>query len=183
MKEILKLGGILFLISAICSGLVGYASEVTKEPIATKERETKQKAMQEVLPEAEDFEEAQGSEEVEEVYTAMKSGEAIGYAISVAPKGYGGPIYMMVGITKEGVVEGVKILAHGETPGLGANASDPNFTSQFKDKSTAITVVKGAGAGEDEISAITGATITSQAITDGVNIALDYVINQGGAAQ
>ena len=183
MKEILKLGGILFLITAICSGFVSLASEVTKEPIAIKERETKERAMQEVMPEAEDFEEAQVSEEIEEAYTASKGGEILGYAISVAPKGYGGPIKMMVGVTKDGVVQGVTILQHGETLGLGANASDPTFTSQFKEKSNEINVVKGANPGEDEISAITGATITAQAVTDGVNVALDYVKTQEGAAQ
>lgn len=183
MKEILKLGGILFLIAAICTGLVSFVYELTKEPIAMQEREAKQKAMQEVMSQADDFKEAQGNEEIGEVYIAMKGGESIGYAISVSPKGYGGPINMMVGITKDGVVEGVKILTHGETPGLGANASDPSFMDQFKDKSKAIKVVKGTGAAQDEVSAITGATITAQAVTDGVNVALEYVASQEGIAQ
>jgi len=183
MKEILKLGGILFLISAICSGLVGFASEITKEPIAAKEKEIKEQAMQEIILGAEDFEEMQGTEEVEEVYIATRGGKLIGYAISVSPKGYGGIINMMVGVTKDGVVEGVKILTHSETPGLGANASEPSFMNQFKEKSKAIKVVKGANPSDDEISAITGATITAQAITDGVNMALDYVNSQEGAGQ
>lgn len=183
MKEILKLGGILFLISAICSGLVGFASEITKEPIAMKEKEMKEQAMEEVMPGTEDFEAIQGTEQVEEVYIATKNGATIGYAISVAPKGYGGPINMMVGITKDGLVEGVKILSHGETPGLGANASEPSFINQFKEKSKFIKVVKSTNPSEDEISAITGATVTADAIADGVNTALEYVKSQEGISQ
>lgn len=183
MKEILKLGGILFLITAVCTGLVAFANEITKAPIAAKEMEIKEDAMKKVMPEADDFEEMQKSQEIEEAYLAIKGGQAIGYAVSVAPKGYGGPINMMVGITKDGVVEGVEVLSHAETPGLGDNVTAPEFTNQFKDKTLAINIIKGGSAAEDEISAITGATITSESVTHGVNMALEYVASQEGVTQ
>lgn len=183
MKEIAKLGGILFIIAAICSGLVGYASEITKEPIAVQEGETKTLAMQEVLPSADAFEEAGSTHEIAEIQVGTQDGKMIGYALRVIPKGYAGPIEIMVGVTTDGMVEGIKILSHSETPGLGANASEPSFTGQFKEKAKLLTVVKSASVADDEVSTITGATITSVAITDGVNTALEYVQGQGGGAQ
>lgn len=183
MKEILKLGGILLLIGAICSGLVGYVNEITKEPIAKQEQETKAIAMKEVLPSAESFQDAPAGEDVLEAYTGIQGGQIIGYTVKVAPKAYGGAMEMMVGITSDGVVQGIKILSHSETPGLGANASDVSFTDQFKNKVKGLKVVKGTSQSEDEISAITGATITSKAVADGVNMALEYVESQEGGAQ
>ncbi len=183
MKEILKLGGILFLIAAICSGLVGFVSEITKEPIALQEKETRENAMQEVLAEAQEFEEVESTEEGGPVYAGIKDGQIIGYAISVAPNGYDGPIQMIVGVTAEGAIGGVIILDHGETPGLGANATDPSFTDQFKGKSAMISTIKSGTPKEDEISAITGATITSDAVAEGVNRALEHASSQEGLTQ
>lgn len=183
MKDIAKMGGILFLIAAICTGLVGFASEITKEPIATQKLEAKNIAMQEVLPSANSFEEAGSNDEITEIQIGMQDGTPIGYALRVISKGYADPIEIMIGVTNEGVVQGIKILASSETPGLGDNASDPSFTDQFKEKNTLLKVLKGSNPGEDEISAITGATITSKAVTDGVNKAIEYVQNQGGGAQ
>lgn len=183
MMEIAKLGGILLIITGICSGLVGFVSEVTKEPIAQQEAQTKALAMQEVLPSAQRFEELEGNEEIIEVYMGIQEDQVAGYAMKVAPKGYGGTIEIMVGITRDGVVDGVKILTHSETPGLGANAADPSFTDQFRAKDKALKVVKGVSNADDEISAITGATITSDAIAKGVNAAISYVQNEGGGAQ
>ena len=183
MRDIAKMGGILFVIAAICSGLVGFASELTKEPIATQKLEAKNKAMQEVLPSAGSFEEVGSTEEIVEIQKGIKDGAPIGYALRVISKGYADPIEIMIGITNDGVVQGIEILASNETPGLGDNASDPSFTDQFKEKHTVLKVSKGASVGDDEISAITGATITSVAVTDGVNKAIEYVQSQGGGAQ
>lgn len=183
MKDIGKMGGILFVIAAICSGLVAFASELTKEPIAAQKLAAKNAAMQEVLPYADHFEEIESSEILEEVQIGTKDGQQVGYAIRVISKGYADPIEIMVGISNEGVVEGIKILASAETPGLGDNASDPSFTDRFKGKDTMLTVSTGPSVGDDEIAAITGATVTSVAVTDGVNKAIEYVQSQGGGAQ
>lgn len=183
MKDIAKMGGILFLIAAICTGLVGFASELTKEPIAIQKLEAKNLAMQEVLSSAQSFEDAGSNDEIAEIQVGMQDGAPIGYALRVISKGYADPIEIMIGVTNEGVVQGIKILASSETPGLGDNASNPAFTDQFKGKNTLLNVLKGDNPGEDEISAITGATITSKAVTEGVNKAIDYVQSQGGGAQ
>jgi electron transport complex protein RnfG len=112
----------------------------------------------------------------------------LGHVLSVAPKGYSGSIDLMVGISggPEGTVQGVEIISHSETPGLGANADTPAFTGQYVGKTGSgfLNVVKIGPAGEDEIQAIASATITSQAVTDGVNTALScYTAFQLGVEQ
>lgn len=96
-------------------------------------------------------------------------------------EGYNGDISFYVGITSDGRISGVSLLAIGETPGLGMNAGKvllPQFRNGLAEH---FTVVKTGALGEGEIDAISGATITSEAITEGVNAACDcYAILQEG---
>jgi electron transport complex protein RnfG len=180
LKENIKLGLILLLITGIAGFLLGGAYEITKGPIADKVLADKQAAMKELLPSADKFEpsdvDIQGNEKISEVNVGLKGTEVNGYAIKVAPKGYDGPIEIMVGISTDGKVTGINILSNTETPGLGANAPNPEFSGQFSDKPTEdkIIVVKIAPSKENQIQAITGATITSNAVTLGVNDAIDF---------
>ncbi|WP_291582482.1 RnfABCDGE type electron transport complex subunit G [Clostridium sp. UBA6640] len=189
MKENLKLGGILLTIAAIAGIILGIAYSVTMEPIMAKEKEEKNAAMREILPDAEDFEEFKfdnaETPEILAVQSGVKSGENVGYCLNVSTKGYGGDINMMVGISSDGTIKGIKILSHGETPGLGAKAAEPEFMDKFKDKKaeTELNVVKGASSGDDQISALSGATITSKAVADGVNIATKVFNEQLKGAQ
>ena len=106
-----------------------------------------------------------------EVYRAENGG----VAMKVMGTGYGGDMEMAVGIDADGNVTGVSIISHGETPGLGAKATEADFIDQYSGKNAkeTLTVVKGDAA-ENEISAISGATITSRGVTEGVNEALQY---------
>jgi Na+-translocating ferredoxin:NAD+ oxidoreductase subunit G len=178
MKENLKLGGILLIITAIAGLLLGAAHSVTLEPIAKQEQMTKAAAMKVILPKADEFKAKQVALEgiIKEVNEGTASGKTAGYAIKVAPKGYGGAIEVMVGISTEGKVEGIKILSHSETPGLGANATQPKFSNQFAGKpiSKELQVVKTAPSADNQVEAITGATITSKAVTNGVNEAVKF---------
>ncbi len=180
MKENIRLGLILLLITAIAGLLLGGAYEITKAPIAEKVAADKQAAMKEILPVADKFDIAdvniQGNEKIYEVNVGLKGTEITGYAIKVAPKGYSGAIEIMVGISNDGKVTGIKILSHTETPGLGANAPKPEFSNQYKDKpiKDKLEVVKTAPSKENQIQALTGATITSKAVTLGVNDAIDF---------
>ncbi|MCM8709825.1 RnfABCDGE type electron transport complex subunit G [Clostridium sp. SYSU_GA19001] len=178
MKENLKLGGILLIITAIAGLLLGAAHSITKEPIAKQEQMTKNLAMKEILPEAEEFKVKDIALEgiVQEVNEGIASGKTAGYAIKVAPKGYGGAIQLMVGISTDGKIKGIKILSHSETPGLGANAPQPKFSNQFKNKpiDKVLQVVKQTPSSDNQIEAITGATITSKAVTSGVNEAVNF---------
>lgn len=180
MKENIKLGLILLLITAIAGLLLGGAYEITKAPIAEKVAADKQAAMKEILPTAEKFDKAdvniEGNEKISEVNVGLAGTDIVGYAIKVSPKGYAGPIEIMVGLSNDGKVTGIKILSHSETPGLGANAPKPEFSGQFTNKpiENKLEVVKIAPSKENQIQAITGSTITSKGVTLGVNDAIDF---------
>ena len=178
MKENLKLGLILLLITGIAGLLLGGAFEITKAPIAASIESNRQTAMKEILPLADKFvkTDVKVNDKVSEVNSGMKGTEIAGYAIKVAPKGYGGPVEIMVGVSKDGKVTGIKILSHTETPGLGANAPNPEFSGQFVNKpiKDKLEVVKVAPTKDNQVQAITGATITSKAVTLGVNDAIDF---------
>lgn len=179
MKENLKLGFILFVVTAIAGLFLGGAYTITKEPIERQAMLEKNQAMQEILPAAETFElsnvEIPEGTAIEEVNTGLQGNNVVGYAIKVTPKGFGGLIEMMVGITADGKIGGIKILSLSETPGLGANATKESFSGQFKDKDAeSLEVVKMEASSDNQIEAITGATITSRAVTNGVNQAIDF---------
>ncbi|AAO35607.1 hypothetical protein K144313037_08540 [Clostridium tetani] len=175
---ILKLGIVLLIIAGVCGLILGGINQVTAEPIAIQAKKTIDEANKEILPVASTFEEKKDVE-LDEGILSLSEGkegsEVKGYTIKVAPKGYGGAIEMMVGISTEGKITGIKVLNHSETPGLGAHADSPDFSDQYKDKPTEkLSVVKGTASKDTEIAAITGATITSNAVTDGVNKAIEF---------
>lgn len=103
-----------------------------------------------------------------------KDGNLAGYVFNVTSKnGYGGDISFSVGLNTGGSVTGISILSIGETPGLGMKAKEDTFLNQYIDKNGVCIVNKDNSAGKDnQIDAISGATITSRAMTDGVNGAI-----------
>ncbi|KGO12679.1 RnfABCDGE type electron transport complex subunit G [Clostridium botulinum] len=177
-NETLKLGLKLLMITAVAGLILGGAYSITQEPIAKQVEKTNSEAMKEILPKADKFVRMDGksNDTVTEVNEGKSGSNTAGYAIKVLTKGYGGQIEMMVGVSKDGKVEGIKILSHSETPGLGANAPQPKFSGQFKGKPTDkdLEVVKTAPGKDNEIEAMTGATITSKAVTKGVNDAVKF---------
>lgn len=182
-KDILVPTVTLFVICLIVSALLAGTNALTKEPIAANELKKSQEAMQSVCPGAVSFEACEGEAEA---YKALgESGEIIGFAISVAAKGYGGDVSVMVGISNEdeGKVTGVEILSHDETPGLGANATGESFREDYKQDipDGGFSVTKdGTGGADGKIDAITGATITSNAVTNAVNEAVEIYKSLGG---
>lgn len=180
MKDILKLGAILFLITAICTGILGAIHEITLPIIEQNSVGAEKAAMQELLPDADTFEEVECTDErVTKLTKATQNGELIGYIANTAPNGYGGAIELLVGLDGEVNVKGIKILSHAETPGFGANAEKPAFKDQFIDRQTPLNLVK-TTPGDGDIQALTGATITSTAIVDGVNDVADCVREREG---
>lgn len=171
MKENLKLGAILLVITAIAGALLGFAYDITRGPVAERQKQEQAEALKVVLP-ADEFAELSGltaKENVSTVFEAKSGGNTAGYVIEVETKGYGGPISMMVGISPEDKVTGIKVLKQNETPGLGSKTAEPAFTDQYKDKDA----TKDLSLGSD-ITAITGVTISSKAVTAGVNTAIQY---------
>lgn len=171
-KFILKLAAILFAISFICTLLLVLCNALTEDRIAKLQLEAENAAKIEVLPGAVEFETADAPDIAESYIGKDAGGNTIGYCFKAEPAGFGGAITMMVGITKDGAVSGVKITSLAETPGLGAKATDAGWISQFAGKNGEISVVKTGSTKDNEINAISGATITSKAVASGVNSAL-----------
>lgn len=179
MNETLKLGLILFIITAVAASVLAVSNSVTSERIAEADRLAKERAKMEVLEMAEEFnpidegrlKDIIGSNtNIVEINEGYKGSDLIGYTFNIKVNGYGGEITFMTGVSKEGKITGLKVLNHGETPGLGANSTKPYFSNSFKDKSVAneLTAVK-SPQGDNEVQALTSATITTNAIVDGVN--------------
>ena len=172
---ILRLVLTLFIITAVVAALLAGVNSITAPEIANKKAEKTQLAIEAVLP--------GGGEEVEFPETALVSkvyASETGYAVEVLPGGFDNTITMMVGVDKAGTVLGIDIISHTETAGLGAvaDAGTPagvSFREQFVGMSGSVSVSKDGG----EVEAITGATITSRAVCDGVNAALEVVGKMG----
>ena len=192
MRELLKNTVILTVITLVAGILLGFVYEITKDPIAAAEAQEKADACQAVFAEADSFDtEFQMPEDsdavlqkhhlteerVDQVIPALdEAGDTIAYVLTVTTsEGYGGDITFMVGIRNGGSVNGISMLTISETAGLGMNAQSEEFLSQYAGKQVDQFVYSKSGASaENEIDVITGATITTNAVTNGVNAGLYY---------
>ena len=165
---VLRLTLTLFLITTIVAGLLGLVNYVTADTIAEQIAQKAENAMLQVL-EADSYEPLDVPEE-SAVTAAYRAGDR-GYVVRVAPNGFGGAIDMMVGVDVSGAVTGVAIVSQSETASLGANCTREDFRAQFTGKTGTLSVSKEGG----EIEALTGATVTSRAVTEGVDTALEFV--------
>ncbi len=186
MSKIIKNTAILTAITLVAGLLLGLVYEITKEPIAASQEAAKQEAYKAVLKEADSFETVKVQADavevsgctVDEVAEAKKGEETIGYVVTTtSSEGYGGDIKISVGIATDGTVTGVEILSISETAGLGMNAKNEEFREQYVDKTVESFVVSKSASAENEIDALSGATITSNAFTNAVNTGLAYFQN------
>lgn len=190
MKSMLKEAAILFAITLISGCLLGLVYEVTKEPIAKAQEKAKQEAYREVFPDAAEFNEyadANSDLAVQEIESSYQTtidevmeakdgdGNSLGYVLTVTNhEGYGGDIQFSMGIQNDGTLNGISILSISETAGLGMKA-DPILKDQFPGRNVEqFTYTKTGAASDDQIDAISGATITTNAVLDGVNAGLAY---------
>lgn len=179
-NDILKLGIILCIITAVAAGVLGVVNNVTLPVIEKQATIANDEARKEILPQAESFEQVEGNYDgnIVEVYKGIAGGNDVGYTIKSISNGYGGAIEIITGISKDGIITGVTIGNMTETPGLGAKAADVDFKGQYTEKeATDLVVSKTASGAANEIVAISGATITSVAVTDGVNEAITFFQN------
>lgn len=177
MKHIIKPACSLFLIAGITTALLGLVHALTLEPIAIQLREAQERTMRAILTEATDFRElpTEPSGSMIRAFEALSGGEVIGYIVELAPVGYAGPINMMVGIsTAENAIAGMRVLRHTETPGLGSHITREVFFGRFDNRPLSPIRVVRSAPGPDEIEALTSATITTRAITDAVNEAIEW---------
>lgn len=200
-KKIVHDALILTAFTLVLGFVLGLVYEITKEPIAAADAATAQAAYKEVFEEADSFEAYEGfdkeaalsfmeengyNDEITDVQTAKGSdGSTLGYVITVLAKdGSQANITFSVGIAADGTVNGYSITSIAETPGLGDKAKTEEFSGQFRKKQVEkFEVVKQAPASDSEIEAISGATITSRAMANGVNASITYFKNilEGGA--
>lgn len=196
-KQMLKDSLILFAITLAAGLLLGLVYAVTKEPIAMAQEQKKQNAYQSVFEDAAAFEEQAidleeasailteaGYEKdvIDEVQIACDNqGNPLGYVIMVTSKeAYGGSLQLVVGIRLDGTVNRIAFLSLDETMGLGMEAKQPAFYEQFSNKQVDEFIYTKSGANADyEIDALSGATITSNAVTNGVNAAICYAHTLG----
>ena len=176
---ILRLTVTLLLICAAVALALAGVNAITKDRIAAIQAEKTQKAIAEVLFGATDVEKISFTDESGLISTVYKSD--LGYAVEVTPtSGFAGAIKMMVGVSHDGKVLGVSIISHAETAGLGAVAAENTSKGHaFRHQFQLLTGNISIGSGENQVDALTGATITSQAICDGVNAALACIENMG----
>ncbi len=175
---------ILFAITLVSGLLLGLVYQVTAEPRRLQQEKRVQEACQAVFAQAQRFEElaytpgedltqqlAEDGVKLGTVYQALdETGGFLGYVIeTTSGEGYGGDITLYVGITQEGSLSGISILSISETPGLGMRAEEV-LAPQFAEKPAAeFTYTKTGSSADSEIDAISGATITTKAVTNAVN--------------
>ncbi len=190
MNKILKDAFVLLAITLVAGLLLGIVYSVTLDPINTQNQKKKEEACKEVFQDADSFEsydfdsdamtslmaeEGLDKVTVDEIYTAKDaSGSELGYVITVTDgEGYGGDIQFSMGIASDGTINGISILSISETAGLGMKANTDEFKSQFVNKKVEkFTVTKTGATSDDEIDALSGATITTNAVTNGANGAI-----------
>ena len=194
-NTIVKDAIILFIITLIAGVALAFVHDITAEPIAKANAEAKAKAYQTVFADAASFEEdadvaskVEANKEkydgaiVDEVLCAVDAGgNKIGYVMSLtATEGYGGNISLSLGVAADGTITGFEILAASETAGLGAKCKEPEFKSQFAGiKAAQIEYTKTGKSADNQIDALSGATITTSAVTKAVNAGLNFFAECG----
>lgn len=201
-NKIIKDALALTLITLVAGVALGGVYEITKDPIARQEAQAKAEAYEQVFTDAAAFEavkmddtliqtirdqldqEGYKAQSIEEIMRAEdQSGEMLGYAFTVVTsEGYGGDIQFSMGVQNDGTLNGISILSIGETAGLGMNADTPAFKDQFVGKQVEqLQYTKNGVTQDDEINAISGATVTTNAMTNGVNAGLcAFRVMEGG---
>lgn len=178
MKEISVLTVKLLLFCAIVAALLAWVNGITTPIIEENEQKNFEAAMQEVLPGASSFEKLTLNDFVPEktgtTLSSLYRADNGGYvANTVCSEGYGGDISVMVGMNADLKINQVKIMNMSETPGLGAKSTEPKFIGQYDGLGAPIEVVKNLTPAGNQVAAISGATITSKAVTKAVNTALE----------
>lgn len=179
-KEVLQPTLILVLICLVMTAFLAGTNLLTKDAIAAQNEKTAQQSRMVALPTADSFEQ---SDESDSCYVGKKGGDTAGYVFTTEASSYGGKIQVMTGIDKDGKVTGVVLLSTSDTPGLGLNAKKESFRDQYKQAvpDNGFEVVKTGDAKEGQINAMTGATISSKAVTTAVNEAVaEYQKIKGG---
>ena len=172
-KEFIKLSAVLCIITLVAGLILSGVNNITAPAIEKAEKAASENAMHMLLPEADSFKSSKSDENLQ---IATKDGSVVGFCAKVVTVGYGGDIVMMVGVDKDMFVQGIEILSQSETAGLGAKITDNSFKAQFKGKSlSGLKLVKTPTDSQQEFTAVTGATISSRAVENGIATAMEMI--------
>ncbi|MBT9175737.1 MAG: Electron transport complex subunit RsxG [Firmicutes bacterium] len=165
MKDVFKLSVTLALICAIAGAALAATYSVTSAVISERKQAELQRALGELFPMADKFEET--SRDNITYFLATKDGKLVGAIMQSAGGGYAGPISLLVAVDMAGAVRGVRITGQRETPGIGDRVTAPAFLGQFTGKTVRDPLAVGG-----DIQAISGATLSVRGVTTGVRNAL-----------
>ncbi|MCM8781536.1 MAG: RnfABCDGE type electron transport complex subunit G [Candidatus Omnitrophica bacterium] len=164
----IRFGIILGIICLTATLVLAVTYQITRPKIEERLRQEEQEALRQIIPEADFFNEK--TVDKIDYFDALKRNNLIGYGIKITTNGYNGFIRLIVGIDLNGVIKGIRVIEHRETPGLGARINeikpgekDAWFLRQFIGKSARTIEIR------KDIDAVTGATISSKAVADAVN--------------
>lgn len=180
MKDNKKAGWLVLGIIALLAGIaLAVTNALTEGPIQQQSQQQANENVRALLPQADTFTEMDigSADGLDFAYTALKGDETIGYAAQTTVQGYAGPIEVILGMDTQGTLTGIAVGGSGfqETEGVGSKTRDEGFTSQFAGKTAPLTL-------GEEIEAVSGATISSRAVTQGVNTGSDALRQLAGIA-
>ncbi len=167
LKDILRLGLILFAISAIATALLAWVNSVTLPRINIQKEKDAELTRQQLMPSAKTFEEKIAAADTNLVYYIAKDdkNEILGYTIVAQGRGYSSTVKTMIALDREFKIMDLKVFEQAETPGLGTHCQDKDFPAKFKGREAEGLMVDKDGG---QVQSITGATITTRAITNSV---------------
>ncbi|RLB08949.1 MAG: electron transporter RnfG [Deltaproteobacteria bacterium] len=182
MREILKLIVVLTAFCAVSAFSLAFVKEATKDRIEyQKLKMLVAPAVKAVFPSydndpiMERIKVKLGKKQIVTVFPAKRGGKLIGIGYETMGSGHGGPVEVMLALSPEGKILGVKVVKHAETPGIGTKATDSEeFLSQFKGKGLGSKIALTAAGGE--IEAVSGATESSAAITEAVSKGMELFL-------
>jgi len=168
LPQAVKMVLVLFLTTALTAGLLSTVNSLTKDRIAENLEEDMRRSFVEMFGEGVSYKTLGDLPEgAEAIYEITYNGETY-YCISVLSAGFGGDVNIMATFDKGGSIAGVSVISHSETPGIGTKVFEKSFLAKFKGKASA-----------DEVDAISGATISSNALKSGINTARDILAGAG----
>lgn len=176
MKKKIPPFAILTIISLVAALMLALTNTLTEAPIANAAATAANEARTQALPTAEAFEEMSHDSTVDSLFRGLLGGATVGYTATATVTGFGGPIEVTIGMDTDGKITGLNVggSKFAETAGLGTRAREPEFTDQFLGKLPPLVL-------KQDVDAISGATITSTAVTKGVS--LDAAAIAAGAAE
>ncbi|MDA8101021.1 MAG: FMN-binding protein [Nitrospiraceae bacterium] len=184
MKDLLKITVSLVAIFVAAGLIMGLTYKFTSPIKFQAEKKEKEEALKEMAPTATDPIKPSGKWSVHgknfEYYEATASSKPVAFIASTAGKGYSSFIQMLVSLSPDLKISDVKVLSMNETPGLGDQVLEKSFLDQFKGKSLSqIVLIKGET--KENIQAISGATISSRGVTNGIKDAVQTLVDKYGA--